>query len=284
MFDLKLLKWVIIVLAVATSGLVAGYFSQPLYEDFLTPTAAKPRKSTAVSKASPQNNTQVPHLNSNSLDSVAPKAFISAEKAISAVKSLPLVQEQVSESENRGTILIFKADQQPSGDYPVWHIEVKETYPDQVPDISIYKVEAFSGNILDLKNDELKIAGLELKLAKWEVTKSQGKQFKSKFLYDQILKLRAEIYDYNGLQVVFDSRHKVGLLKASSPAFQGPRGIKVGAFKKDIIKTLGKANIAQSNLLIYNSLEDNNIRFAVKLDNQDIVTEMTVFKIDQEPS
>ena len=260
-----LLKRVGLVVGVIIAGLVTGYFSSPIRNFIFNPGISKPGIVSAQKTVEDGTDTAAPD-------------FISKEDAIGAVKNLPAVSRLVRVSELDGTQLVFAADQEPTDEYPVWLVEVKESRPDKLPETIYYQVDAVSGGVLDFREDELQISGLGLGMTRKEVELKQGKPSKNKKLFDKTLQQNVRVYSYPGLEVVFGSKGSVIKITASQPDYTGPKGVKTGDIKKDVIRTLGKAGTAQSDRLAYSFGEDKNLLFVVKFSNDSKVSEISIEK------
>lgn len=259
-----MLKKIIIVVAVIIAGLVTGYYSQPIYN------LVWPGGSTKTLGFA--NDKRVPGTENGGVTQKAPQ-YISEGDAISAVKDLPLMNKL---SELEGTKLVFAADQQPTDDYPVWTVEVKQRHTDKVPATMYFQVDALSGKVLELQKDDMKISGIGLLMTKKEVKKIQGRAPKSRSVFDRTLRQNVRIDSYAGLEILFDSRSKVIRVTVTNADYLGPRGIKVGDSKKDIIRLFGKAHTAPTNLLIYSPVDDDGMNFTVKLDDSGQAVEISM--------
>lgn len=267
-------KKVIVFLIVIVAGFTSGYFSSTVTRFFSNMEFPSPK---LAERLTPSKNTGTAAGDKNNIkDSKANliKGSITHEQAISHVKSLPVIRNRIDLASSRGSQVTFRADQQPARDYPVWLVEIRETYPNQIPDIMFIKVDAYTGRVLDLLAEELQVEGLKLSTPAAASIKIKGKTAKYKTVYDKVSKQRWHMYIYEGLQVKAGTDKKIADITLTGQDLKGPRDLTVGTDKSEVIKKLGKANIAQENVLIYNSLDDKECQLHVKLDDGGSVSEL----------
>lgn len=251
-------KRLILICVVITAGLVTGYFSSTIYNLIWPARAPEP----AVLSALKENQS----------------SFISGNEAIKAVKDLPSVKKLIEASELEGSQLVFAVEQEPTDEYPIWLIRVEEISRSGAAETRYFQIEAESGRVLDFQTEDLHISGIKLSMTRAEVEVIQGKPRKINKLFDIAMNQTIRIYNYPGLEVMFDGKGKVAKVTASKPEYEGPKGVKIGDSQKDIIKVFGKARISRTNLLVYSSPDDETIQFIVRLDNDNNVSEISIKK------
>lgn len=247
------LVWVIVIVF----GFGAGYFSTPIY-DFIWPSEDVGRVKLTDIKidGSPQAETE---------NVSPPEQYVSESKAINAVKGLPfLVKSQDAANMN------FTVEQKPSPAYPVWLVEVKQTYSDKIPDIMYVQVDAVSGNVLDLSKEEMQISGVGLGMTRREVEKAQGKTRKTKRVFDQDLGQNVRIDNYDGLEITYNAKSRVIKVNALNSAFAGPKGVKIDDTKERVLKLLGRGRTGPASMLAYFPLDDENQQLIVRLENNNV--------------
>lgn len=270
-------KKVIIFLIVIVAGFTSGYFSGSVaryFSDMEFPDLklGNPQSSSKASGAVRDQN-KIWHSKGNSI-----KGSITPEQAINSVKSISAVQNRINTAPSRGSQVTFRTDQQPTKDYPVWLVQIRETYPNQIPDIMFVKVDASNGKILDLLSEELQVEGLKLSTPVQASLKIQGKTAKLKTVYDKVSKKRWNLYIYNGLEVKTGSDKNIAEITLTGQNVKGPRELTIGTDKSEVIKKLGKANIAQENIFIYNSLDDKKCQLHVKINDDGKVSALIIVK------
>lgn len=266
-------KTVLMFTAVIIIGFLSGYFSEPVVSYFHE---EKYRKLAFWKKGSLFNRTHVPEAK-NDLPTI--KGTISAEDAITAVKSLPEIKKRLTDAASRRIQVSFKADQAPSRENPVWLLEMREVISGKVPDIMFFKVDAFTGAVLDLRNRELQVGGITPGLPISEVFSVLGNPVKNNRLWDAGTKKYNNIYVYRDVEIMCDSKNTVTRVSVTGSSVQGPRGIRTGIKKEEAIKKLGKAEITQDTLLIYNTMDDKSLQMHIKLDTNSNVSEISLLKI-----
>ncbi len=258
-----MLRRVILVLAVIFAGLSTGYYSEPLY-DFIWP-----EKETKIGSGNFDKSPE------KGLPAQS-EQLISKGDAINSVKNFPAVEKLEKVSELDGTQLIFEADQEPTQDFPVWVLEIKERHPDKLPESSYFQVDAVTGKVLNLIMDELKISGTGLSITRKEVEEVLGRPEKSDRVYDRDMKQTVRISSYNGLKVIYDSNGRTVRLTVDNPEHPGPRGIKVGDSKTEAIRMFGKAAQAPTGFLIYNVEDDRQASLVIKLGDNERIVQITI--------
>lgn len=247
------LVWVIVIIF----GFGAGYFSTPIY-DFIWPAEGGGKvKLTDIKIDEPQQA-------ETSNESPA-EQYVSEGKAISAVKGLPfLAKSQDAINMN------FTVEQKPSEAYPVWLVEVKQTYSDKIPDIMYVQVDAVSGSVMDLSKEEMQISGVGLGMTRREVEKAQGKTRKTKRVFDQELGQNVKIDNYNGLEVTYNATGRVTKVSALNSDFAGPKGVKISDAKERVLQLLGRGRTGPASMLAYFPLDDENQQLIVRLENNNV--------------
>jgi len=263
-----MLKRVILVLAVIVAGFLTGYYSEAIYDLIWPEKGLQAVGPGSVKKSSDTGENK--SITGQSSD------YISKGDAINAVKNFPVVEKLARVSELDGTQLIFEVDQEPTEEFPVWLVEIKERHPDKIPESRYFQVDAVTGKVLDLQTDELEISGIGLFMTKREVEAALGRPPKSSRVYDKDMKQTVRVSDYKGLEIVFDSKGGIIRLTADDPEHTGPRGIKVGDSKKDAIRMFGKAGGVPTKALVYNPAGDEQVKFSIKLDSDDKIVEVSI--------
>jgi len=255
-----LLKKIILLLVIIVTGLLIGYYSETIYS-FIWPDNGY---LTAGEKQG-KDKGSVPESN-----------FITGEEAVDRVKNLPYLRNLARVSELDETQLSFETDREPSEDYPIWLILVKERHPDKIPDISYYQVDAVSGNVLNLDEESLKIEGAGLGMTRQEARDIIGKPKNTKRAYDQVLKEYFRTDTYQGMIIIYDGDNKIVKITVSEPGISGLGRVEVADSRKDVIKKLGISRIARIDALIYNPIGNKEIEYLVAFDSEDRVKEITV--------
>jgi hypothetical protein len=268
-----LYKRAIIIVVVVISGFMIGYFSNTIY-NFIWNIKDSTSSGLAVLSRNQQSQSARPE------DKSGETSFVSEGDAIDVVKKLSFVERITRVAELDGSKVSFSTDQEPTAENPVWMVEFREDHPDKVPDILYFQVDAVSGKILELTSEELKISGIFLDMTRREVDEIQGRPEKNRKTYDKELKMNIRTYDYPGLEIVFDNKGKVIKIKIFGSDVAGPRGIKVGAAKANIIKLFGKARLVGADFLQYSSMDDKNISLTFKVNNNNTIEEMTLERSD----
>jgi len=259
-----LLRRTLLYLSVIIVGLICGFFSEPLYGlmwDRGVSDAAGVQNHPPEETPSQQN-----------------EAYISEGEAVTAVKNFSPVREELKAAESGGAKLSFVADQEPTTDLPIWLVEIKERYPDRVPASRYIQVDAVTGKILDMQYNDLQIAGINLTANRRDMSKSLGKPKTSKRFYDNIRRQTLRRETYNGIEIVYDSQGDVFKVTSNQPGHLGPRGVKVGDSKEDVVKMLGKATTAFTDLLEYRPLDNTKAWVVIKLDSDSKVVEISMEK------
>lgn len=269
-------KKVLIFLIVIIAGFTSGYYSGAVARFFSS--MEFPELKLGERLSSSKDNTAASGDKYNQKDTKANliKGSITPEQAITSVKLMSAIRERINAASAQGSQVTFRADQQPARDYPVWLVEIRETHPNQIPDIMFIKVDAYTGKVLDLLAEDLQIEGLKLSTQLPGSFKIKGKTARYKTVYDKVSKQRWNLYTYDGLQVKTGTDKKIVEITLTGQGLEGPRNLTLGTDKSEVIKKLGKANIAQGNILIYNSLDDKKCQLLVKLDDGGSVSEITI--------
>lgn len=256
-------------------GVLTGYFSGPLYgliwdgrDGWLSGFSSE---ETAASKGS-----------SNDKGNQKRDDYVPGEAALDAVRTFSPVKNLIRVSELDGTILLFETDGQPSEAYPVWLVEVKEHHPDKIPTTMYFQVSALTGNVLDLLEEGLKTAGISLTMTRSEVLEVHGNPDKTRKEYDRKLKQTLRTDSYEGLEVIFDNKGRVITVTVSGAGFKGPREVRVGDSKRDVLKKLGKAQMSGPNSMVYIPVDNKSLRFSLRFDSEDRVSELSIGSGDGE--
>jgi hypothetical protein len=261
-----LLKRIMLVLAVMISGLLTGYYSEPVY-DLLW--SGGERMPSGLAGAEGQKD------GGGNADESTPK-YISAEEAVSAVKNLPWVNNLIRVSELDGTTLTFEIDREPSNDYPVWLVEVTERYPDRVPETRYFQVEAESGRALDIQEKDLKISGIGLDMTRNQAKEAGGSPQKTKRKWDNRVQQTLRTDSYDGMEIIFDKNGVVVKVTASDRGCPGPGGVEVGDSREDVLRKLGKAGTVQTNLWTYYLVDKQDYKLLLDINGEGRVTAVTI--------
>lgn len=254
----------LIVIAVTVmAGFLSGYYSDPI-QGFVSKLELPELKLSRMSWFSEERR---PGASSRS-DIFGDQGndvhgSITGDAAVNAVKALPAVKQMVSAAASQGYQLFFRADQPPTSEYPVWLVEVRQVYPNQIPDILFLKVDGFSGKVLDVQKAELETTGFTL-ASPLPASRGTGKP-QVKYVYNESLKRKVRLEKYKGFEVEADRNKEVIRITVTGEELKGPREITVGTGVGDVIKKFGKANIAQRDLLIFNSIEDKHMQLHIKI-------------------
>ena len=249
-----MLKKTLVFIIVIVLGFGAGYFSSPI-RNFIWPAEGVGKVKMADIKIDGAPTGKVSQS----------EQYISESRAINAVKGLPfLIKSQDAAN------MAFTVEQKPSEAYPVWLVEVKQTYSDNIPDIMYVQVDALSGNVLDLSKEEMKISGTGLGLTRSEVEKVQGKTRKTKKMFDQALEQTVRIDNYDGLEIIYNTKGRVIKVSTLKPDFTGPKGVKIGDAKERVLQLLGRGRTGPTSLLTYLPLDDKKQLLTVRLENNNI--------------
>lgn len=270
-------KKVIVMVLVIVAGFLSGYFSGPA-EHFISNLEFPEFKLSKISWFSEERKSNKENRQdaSDSL-TAAVEGAITGDAAVNSVKALPAVKQIISSAASQGCQVIFRADQPPTEEYPVWLVELRQIYPNQIPDILFIKVDSFSGKVLDIQTEELQIAGFKLSSPLPSGSGAGRLQYKN--IYNKSLKRNVRIEKYKGFEVESDRKNKeVIRITVTKDEVQGPRGLVVGAEVGDVIKKFGKANIAQEDLLIFNALDNKHIQLHIKIIGEK-VSSFSMFKI-----
>ena len=263
-----MLNKVIVVVAVIVLGLLTGYYSKPIYNMVWSTGTLKDAAPDKVKKEA----IGVKAGNGQGLSG----ENISESDAVNTVKTFPLVARLIRVSELDGTQLEFVAEQGPTDKFPVWLVEVKQRHSDKIPDTLYFQVDAATGMVLDIEKHDLKISGLSLSMTRTEAGKIQGKAESSKKKLDQTLGQNVRIDSYDGLEVVYNSKGLIIRVTATKNAYRGPKGIKTGYTKEDVIRLLGKARSAPTGQLTYSPIEDPSVLLHIRMDSEHKVTELSI--------
>ncbi len=258
-------KKIIIIAVAVVTGFLSGYFSSSI-EGFISGLEFPEFKLNQISWFSIERSSDSSEdVSDTSAAANSVEGSITGEAAVNAVKALPVVKELAAYAVSRGYKVTFSADQPPTREYPVWLVELRQVYPNQIPDILFVKVDSLSGKVLDIQAQELHIAGFKIS-APLPLASEAGKpQVKS--VYNENLKRKVRIAKYEGFEVESDKDKEVIRITVTGQELKGPRGLTVGSDVSNVVKKFGKANIAHSDLLIFDVLGEKNIQLHVKIDN-----------------
>lgn len=259
-----MLRRTLLYLSVIIVGLICGFFSEPLYGIIWD------QNTTGV--------VQKPSASSENTSIQQKEAYITEGEAVTAVKNLSPIREELKAAQSGGAKLTFVADQEPTDDFPIWLVEIKKRYPDKVPEARYIQVDAVTGRVLDLQYNDLQIAGVNLTTNRREVVKTLGRPLTSKKFYDKIRRQTMRRETFKGLEVVYNSRGDVVKITFNRPDYPGPRGVKTGDAKADVVKMFGKAATAMTDLLEYRPLDNTNTWVVIKLDSNNRVAEISMEK------
>lgn len=259
------MKKVLLIGSVIIAGLLAGYFSTPIYNLIWRPEVPKP---AVVNRSDPGPAEPGGRETGNE--------YISKEAAVSAVKDFSPIETAIGLAKQNNFQLSFSADQEPDDTYPVWLVEVKEIHPERVPTVRYFQVDAVTGKVLDLQQEELKISGIGLGMSRRETASIQGKPIKTKRTYDQNRKQNIRIDSYPGLDIAFNPKEEVVKVTASRLEHRGPRGVKKGDSKEEVIKLLGRAGTVLTDLLEYRPVDGTATWFVLKFDSSGNVVELSM--------
>lgn len=265
-----MLKKTLLVVAVIVVGLVLGYYYRPIYAFVWSDGVANTVGLLKMDKE--------PEANSNSAAASSSAQYISADQAIAAVKALPFVNTLSRVSELERSSIDITTEQNPTAAYPVWLVEVKQRYSEKVPETMYVQVDAVSGEVLDLQKDELKLAGITLSMTRQEVLDILGRAPKTKKAFDKDLGQNVRTDTYEGLAISYNNKSRVIRIKATGEERQGPRKVKIGDIKKEIISRFGKADSAPTNLLIYDPIDEKNMQLVIKFNDEGKAEEMVIEK------
>lgn len=274
-------KKVIIFFIVIVVGFTSGYFSGTVARFFSNMEVPDLRVGERLSLSKSSGSMVGDKRETKNTKANLIKGLITSEQAINSVRLVPAIRDRVNTASSRGSQVTFRADQQPVRDYPVWLVEIRETYPNQIPDIMFIKVDAYTGRVLDLLAEELQFEGLKVSASVPASLKIQGRAAKYKTVYDKASKQRWHLYIYKGLQIKTGTDRKIAEINLTGQDLKGPRGLSIGADKSEVIKKLGKANIAQDNILIYSSMDDKKCQLHIKINDSGSVSEITIIKINE---
>lgn len=258
------MKRIILYLIVIIAGLVSGFFSRPLY-GFIWQDG---RDSVAVMQKSPASP-------QGSAAGDVSERYISEGEAITAAKQFPPVKAKIR-TDFGGTQLKFEIEQEPSGEYPIWLVEVTERFPDKIPVTGYVQVDAVSGRVLDLQFNDMKVAEIGLAAERRDVLKKLGKPQKSRKVYDKTRRQTLRVDTFPGIEIVCTEQGAVVKVTADLHEFAGPRGIKAGDPKSEVIRTFGKAATALTDLLEYRPVDNNNAWMVIKLDSGEKTVELSL--------
>lgn len=280
----KVIIYAIVFILVALAGYTTGYFSEPVW-DLIVSLASRSSNNhedvPAIEEKISDEKKQSLNMDSKDKGKEPGKEkltkFITEAEAVKSVKAISYIQEKSSRSTGYKTS--FKAEQKPTSENPVWLIEVKEASANQIPSVLYFRIDAFSGKVLDFSKKELNIAGIDIQQNKQQVTKVIGSPVKNRIVYDKFLKQKLRILTYKGLEFTFDLRDAILKMSITSGEHTGPRGLRIGSDRNEVIKKFGKAQIAETDLLVYSSYDDQNIKLLINIHN-DKVTSISVSRIN----
>lgn len=252
-----MIKKALVFVIVIILGFGFGYFSTPIYNFLWT------AQSGEVKMADIKIGELSPNAETGNMSPA--EQYISESRAINAVKDLPFIIELLDAGN-----LDFAVEQKPSEAYPVWLVEVKKNYSDKIPEIKYVQVDAVSGNVLDLSKNEMQISGVSLTMTRQDVEKVQGKTRKTKKLFDKAFGQTVRIDNYDGLEVIYNTKGLVIKVNSLKSDFAGPKGIKTGDAKERVLQLLGRARTGPASLLTYFPLDDENQHLTVRLENENI--------------
>lgn len=250
-----MLKKTLVIFVVIVLGFGTGYFSTPIY-NFIWPSQDVAKVKLADIRIGDSAKTQTNESQSTQ--------YVSENAAINTVKGLPFIEK------DQGTAKMdYAIEQKPSAAYPVWLVEVKKNHPDSIPDIMYIQVDALSGKVLDLSQEDMNISGVALAMTRQEVQKIQGKPRKTKRLVSEELgQVRVDSYD--GLEVIYNAKSRVIKVSAQKADFPGPRGLKVGEAKGRVTMLLGRGRTGPASVLTYIPLDNDYIQLVIKLEANNI--------------
>ncbi|WP_418792013.1 hypothetical protein [Phosphitispora sp. TUW77] len=258
-------KRIMLVVIIMVSGLLTGYYSQPVYNIIWSGIEKIP----GVFKDAEDHKGRAGNAEENT------DKYIPAEEAVSAVKNIPWVNNLIRVSELDGTELIFEIECEPSDDCPIWLVEVTERFPDRVPETKYFQVAAESGRALDVQEKDLIISGISLGMTRDKVKEAAGSPKKTWRKWDNLVRQTLRTDTYTGMEVVYDKNDVVVKVAASEQGFSGPGGVEVGDSKQDIIRKLGKAGSVQTNLWTYTVL-DKDCKLFLDINGECRVTVVTI--------
>ncbi len=261
-----MLKRIMLVLVIMISGLLTGYYSEPVYELIWS---GRERTPAGLAGAEGQKD------RAGSTDDNTRK-YVTAEEAVSAVKNVPWVNNLIRVSELDGTTLTFEIDREPSDDYPVWLIEVTERYPDRVPETKYFQVEAESGRALDIQEKDMKISGIGLDMTRNQAKEAGGSPQKTRRKWDNRVQQTLRTDSYEGMEVIYDKNSVVVRVTASEKDCPGPGGIVVGDSREEVIRKLGKAGAVSTNLWTYTLMDKKDYRLLLDINGEGRVTAVTI--------
>lgn len=258
-----MLKKTLFLVIVIVFGFGVGYFSTPIYNFIWLDEGGSKLKMSDIKIDGPPKADNVSQS----------EQYISESRAINAVKGLPFIVKSQDAAD-----MVFAVEQKPTEGYPVWLVEVKQTYPDKIPDIMYVQVDAVSGNVLDLSKAEMNISGVGLNMTRREVEKVQGKTRKTKKLFDEALGQNVRIDNYDGLEIIYNAKGRVIKVSTQKSDFAGPKGVKTGDTKQRVLQLLGKGRTGPVSMLTYFPLDDENQLLTVKLEN-DTIYELSLLSV-----
>ncbi len=261
-----MLKRIILLLVVMVSGLLTGYYSEPVYDFIWSGREVTPAGSVGVEGRKD---------GAGSAGETSP-GYISAEEAVSAVKKISWVDNLIRVSELDGTTLAFETDREPAADYPIWLVEVTERFPDRVPETRYFQVDAGSGRVLDVQEKDLKISGIGLGMTRNEVKETAGSPGRTKRKWDNGVRQTLRTDSYEGMEVVYDKDDIVVRVAATDQGLPGPGGVEVYDSREDVLRKLGKAGTVQTNMLIYPVLGQENYKLFLDFNGEGRVTAVTI--------
>ncbi len=271
----KILKRLLVLILAIALGVAAGFYSAPLLQatfgtgqisDILAGhwgstvpalTDGKSRVADKVYKPDPVQEES--------------SKFVSAGDAIKAVKGVPqLTKVSVTQGGTQQT-LTYAVYQKPEESNPVWLIKVSEQGLGAYPDSWIFKVDGYTGQVMNIADQDLTLAGIHLGDTRKTIEGILGKSAKVVKAYDAETKQTVRTLQYDKITVVVGVKTGALEITTSSPEYPTIRGLKNGDPLEKLIKLYGQPDVTANNVLAYSLGGTDSRVFFVKMRSDKIV-------------